>query len=126
MDSRSDKGFSAFTTLVDVLAIPWNFLSGYFLGLLAPVAAIAAVVAGIRFLTGQVPFLEDVSEAEEGRRRLSLGLMPPEQAREAYELHKEQIGGDLVKMKNEIQAIIEEARREAEGAAVLEKEQTEA
>ena len=79
MDSRSDKDFSAFTTLVDVLAIPWNFLSGYFLGLLAPVAAIAAVVAGIRFLTGQVPFLEDVSEAEEGRRRLSLGLMPPEQ-----------------------------------------------
>jgi hypothetical protein len=116
MSDRRDTAFPVLSTLIDILAIPWNFLSGYFLGLLAPVAAIAAVVAGIRFLTGQVPFLGDVSESEEGTRRLSLVLMPPEQAKEAYDVHKEQIGGDLVKMKNEIQAIIEEAQGKAEAA----------
>ena len=116
MSDRRDTAFPVLSTLIDILAIPWNFLSGYFLGLLAPVAAIAAVVPDFRFVAGRVPVPPHVSESEGGTRRLSLVLMPPEQAKEAYDVHKEKIGGDLVKMKNEIQAIIEEAQGKAEAA----------
>jgi phage-related minor tail protein len=103
-----------------ILAVPYNFLSGFLLGLLAPVAAIAAIVAGIRLLTGQVPFLSEAARDSErglGSGQLSLELVSMEQARERFEKHKEQIGGDLGKMRAEIQAIIEEARSEAAAAA---------
>jgi len=41
--------------------------------------------------------------------------VPPEQVGSLYAGHKEQIGGDLVKMKDEIQAIIEEAEARQAG-----------
>ena len=99
---------------VQLLTIPFNFLAGFATGLVLPLAAIGAVVAGIRLVTGMVPFLGEVSMDEEGGRALSLRLVPPEQVGDLYAVHKEQIGGDLGKMKDEIQAIIEEAQaREA-------------
>lgn len=114
---RSQSSTESWDMVVDVLAVPYNFLSGFFVGLIAPVAAIAAVVAGIRFLTGQVPYLGEIAEAEAGDRQLSFKLVPPDRARELFEEQKVQIGGDLGKMRADIQAIIEEARAEAAAAA---------
>jgi hypothetical protein len=117
MTSRNDTAFPILGTALDILAIPYNFVSGFLLGLIAPVAAIAAIVAGIRFLTGKVPFVGEIAEDEEGGRRLSFSLVPPDRAKELFDEQKEQIGGDIVKMKEEIQAIIEEAKADAEGSA---------
>jgi hypothetical protein len=103
--------------VLDILAVPYNFLSGFFLGLIAPLAAIAAVVAGIRLLTGQVPFLGEIAEGEAGGRQLSFKLVPPDQARQLFETQKAQIGGDLGRMRAELQAIIEEAKADATAEA---------
>jgi hypothetical protein len=96
--------------MMQLLSVPLGFLTGFMTGLVLPLAAIGAVVAGIRFVTGMVPFLGEVSVDDEGGRVLSLRLVPQEEVRDLYEGHKEQIGGDLVKMKAEIQAIMEEAQ----------------
>ncbi len=96
--------------MMQALSIPIGFLTGFMTGLVLPLAAIGAVIAGIRFVTGMVPFLGEVSVDEEGGRVLSLRLVPQDEVRVMYEGHKEQIGGDLVKMKAEIQAIMEEAQ----------------
>ena len=121
--SREDSSLSALGTISDVIAIPLNFLTGFVLGLIVPVASIAAIVAGIRFFTGQVPFLGDISEDEEGGRHLSFGLVSPDQARVLFGEQKEQIGSELSQMKAEIQAIVEEARAEAGGAALEESQE---
>ncbi len=110
MRKRNDESGPLSGVFVQLLAIPFNFLAGFVTGLVLPVAAIGAVVAGIRLATGMVPFLGEVSVDEEGGRALSLRLVPPDQVGDLYAGHKEQIGGDLVKMKDEIQAIIEEAQ----------------
>jgi hypothetical protein len=116
MNQRSETTLPLLSFIFDTIAIAYNFLAGFFLGVVAPVAAIAAVVAGIRFLTGLVPFLGDIAEDEEGGRHLSLQLVSPEEAKELYYGHKEQMGGELTWMKDEIQAIIEEAKAEAEAS----------
>lgn len=121
--SQSSTGAGAM--VADILAVPYNFLSGFLVGLVAPVAAIAAVVAGIRFLTGQVPYLGEIAEAEAGGRQLSFRLVSPDRARELFEDQKVQIGGDLGKMRAEIQAIIEEARAEAAATAQNKSEESE-
>ena len=110
MGKRKDKGGPLSSVFVQLLAIPFSFLAGFVTGLVLPVAAIGAVVAGIRLVTGMVPFLGKVSVDEEGRRALSLRLVPPDQVGDLYAGHKEQIGGDLGKMKAEIEAIIEKAQ----------------
>ena len=110
MWKRNEQGGPLSGVFVQLLGIPFSFLAGFVTGLALPVAAIGAVVAGIRLATGMVPFLGEVSVDEEGGRALSLRLVPPEQVGDLYAGHKEQIGGDLVKMKDEIQAIIEEAQ----------------
>ena len=115
MPKRKEKSGPLSGVTVQLLAIPYSFLAGFVTGLVLPVAAIGAVVAGIRLVTGMVPFLGEVSVDEEGRRALSLRLVPPDQARDLYAGHKEQIGGDLGKMKAEIQAIIEEAQSRKAG-----------
>ena len=115
MRKREDKGGPLSGVIVQLLAIPCRFLAGFVTGLVLPVAAIGAVVAGIRLVTGMVPFLGEVSVDEEGRRALSLRLVPPDQVGDLYAGHKEQIGGDLGKMKAEIQAIIEEAESRKAG-----------
>jgi hypothetical protein len=101
----------------DILAVPCNLLSGFITGLVAPVAAIAAMVGIVRLLTGKVPFLGQVWEDEEGGRHLSLRLVPPEQVAELFAEQKEEIGGDLTKMQADLKAIIEEARGEAQEEA---------
>jgi hypothetical protein len=115
MQKRKDKSGSLFGAIVQILTIPYIFLAGFVTGLVLPVAAIGAVVAGIRLVTGMVPFLGEVSVYEEGGRALSLRLVHPDQVGDLYAGHKEQIGGNLVKMKDEIQAIIEEAQSRQAG-----------
>jgi len=116
MGKRKERGGPMGGVFGQLLAIPFGFLAGFATGLVLPLAAIGAVVAGIRLVTGMVPFLGEVSVDEEGGRALSLRLVPLEQVGGLYAGHKEQIGGDLVKMKDEIQAIIEEAQARQAGA----------
>ena len=115
MRKRRDRGGPLPGVFVPLLAIPFSFLAGFVTGLVLPAAAIAAVVAGIRLATGMVPFLGEVLVDEEGGRALSLRLVSPDEVGDLYAGHKEQIGGDLGKMKTEIQAIIEEAESRKAG-----------
>ena len=115
MRKRKDESGPLSGVFVQLLAIPFSFVAGFVTGLALPVAAIGAVVAGIRLMTDMVPFLGEVSVDEEGGRALSLRLVPPDQVGDLYAQHKEQIGGDLGRMKTEIQAIIEEAQSRKAG-----------
>ena len=76
MDEPERGTFSGFGLVIDILSIPYNLLSGFVVGALVPVAAIAAIVAGIRLLTGKMPYLSPQGGEEE--RYLTLTLMPPE------------------------------------------------
>ena len=115
MRKRKDKSGPLSGVFVQLLAIPFSFVAGFVTGLVLPVVAIGAVVAGIRLVTGMVPFLSEVSVDEEGGRALPLRLVPPDQLGDLYAGHKEQIGGDLGRMKTEIHAIIEEAQSRKAG-----------
>jgi hypothetical protein len=112
MSKRSQKS-PAGTLVVDILAIPGNFLSGFLTGLVAPIAAIAGMVALLRLLTGKVPYLSNIVEGEGEERRLAFELVEPEQVKELFEGQKERYGGDITKMQTEIRAIIEETRAQA-------------
>ncbi|MFC2036777.1 hypothetical protein ACFLYD_02240 [Chloroflexota bacterium] len=114
MSRRNDASFPILNTVFQVIAIPYNFAAGFILGLAIPLAAIAAMVAGIRLLTGRVPFPSPGEEDEEGERQLSVALVSPEQASELFSQQREQIGEDLGKLQTEIGAIIREAKAEAE------------
>lgn len=116
MSRGNGTSFPVLSAILDILGTLCNFFAGFVLGLAAPLAAIAAIVAGIRYLTGQVPFLGDFSEDQEGGRQLSLQLMSTDQAKVAFDEHKEQIGSDLTRMKDEIQTIIQEAKAETEAS----------
>ena len=114
MWEHNDKPVPVMSAILPILAIPCNFFAGLVTGLVAPVAAIAAMVAGIRLATGKVPFLGHVWVDEEGERRLSLKLVSPDRVGDLIAEQKEQIGGDLAKMKAEIEAIIEEAKAQTD------------
>lgn len=114
MGMRNDKPVPMLSVILQVFAIPGNFFAGFVTGLVAPVAAIVAVVAGIRLLTGKVPFLGHVWVDEEGGQHLSFKLVSPGQVGDLFAEQKEQIGGELGRMKAEIQAIIEEAKAKAQ------------
>ena len=116
MGKRKDIGGPLSGAIVQLLGIPYSFLAGFVTGLVLPLAAIGAVVAGIRLLTGKVPFLGHVWADEEGERHLSFKLVSPDQVGDLFAEQKEQIGGELVKLKAGIQAIIEEARANAQTA----------
>jgi hypothetical protein len=120
--SSQYRPLPVFSILSSIFAIPSNLLAGLVVGLAAPVAAIAAMVLGVRLLTGKVPFLGHTWEDEEGGRHLSFKLVPPEEVRDLFEVQKEEIGGDLSKMKTEIRAIIEEAKAGAQPGAPEEDE----
>ncbi|NLF10392.1 MAG: hypothetical protein GX597_01240, partial [Anaerolineaceae bacterium] len=103
-------------SVADVLAIPYNLMAGLILGFIAPIAAIAAMVAGVRLITGKMPFIS-MQKAPGQDRSLALNLIPPEDVKDRFEEQKEEIGEELSHMKQEIQAIIEEAKAEARRAA---------
>ena len=121
MTKRNEKVVPAVDIVFDVLAIPWNFLSGFFTGVAAPLAAIAGMVALVRLFTGKVPYLGHVYVDDDGERHLSFKLVAPEAVKDLFEEQKEEIGGDILKMQAEIKAIIEEAKAAAQGEAQAEQ-----
>lgn len=121
MGKQKQETYSGVSLLVDVLSIPYNLMSGFIVGAMVPVAAIAAIVAGIRLLTGKMPFLSPQEGEEE--RYLTLTLVAPEEAQERYAEQKEQIGGELGRLRTEIQNILQEARAETEEIVLEETEE---
>lgn len=119
---KERQSWPALNLVVDVLSIPYNLLSGFVVGALVPVAAIAAVVAGIRLLTGKMPFLSPQEGEEE--RYLTLTLMPPEEAQERFAEQREQIGSEIARLRTEIQDIIQQARAESQEIVLEEVEET--
>ena len=115
MTTRNDVSLPELGARFALFAIPCGLLSGFLVGLLAPIAAIAGMVAGIRLATGKVPFLGHIWESEDGERHLSIKLVSPDEAQELYTEHKERLSDELGPMKAEIRAIIEEAKAPAEG-----------
>ncbi len=107
------KTFPVLGSIYDVFAIPCNVFIGFLIGLAAPVAAIAAIVAGVRFLSGKMPFLS-LSQDEEEKRRLSLELVSVEEAGELFAAEKQKVVDELGELKSEIEALIEEAKARAE------------
>ena len=61
--ARNKNGFPAFSLIFSIFAIPCNFLIGFIVGVGAPAAAIAGIVAGIKLLTGKVPFVDQAADA---------------------------------------------------------------
>ncbi|MEJ2736889.1 MAG: hypothetical protein P8189_25550 [Anaerolineae bacterium] len=118
---NNDREFPVFSLLYNVLAIPYNFFIGFVVGLAAPVAVIAAMVAGVRFLTGRTPFLRLSEDPEADERRLSLELVPSEEVQELFAVEKEKVMDDLGGLREQIKTMIEEARAK-EGAAEAEGE----
>jgi hypothetical protein len=112
MAQRNERSFSVWGVVYNILTIPCNFISGFVVGLAAPVAVIAAIVSGVRLLTGKVLFLSPV-EDEQGEKRLHLHLVPADQAGDLFREQKEKIGTDLGSLRDEIRAVIEEARADA-------------
>jgi len=100
-------------TLFDLIGIPCNLAAGLVVGLFLPVAALAAVVAGIRLFTGKVPFLARVGQDESGERELSLRLVPPEQVRGLWAEHTRTFGEPLEKLGVQIRAMAGQARSES-------------
>ena len=111
--ARKDGGFPVFGLIYSIVAIPYNFFLGFAVGVAAPVAAIAAMVLGVRFLTGKMPFLK-LSDEEE--RRLSLELVEQERAQELFEVEKEKIMSELGGFAEEMKALMEQAKATVEEA----------
>jgi len=96
--------------LGSVLALPTEFITGYFVGLFTPVAALSAIAGGIYLLTGKVPFLSHTWPDKEGGQHLSFKLMPPDQAKAVFIREKERIGSELKVMSAEIKTMAEQAK----------------
>lgn len=117
--TRSKGGFPAFSILYNLIAIPYNFLIGFIVGVAAPIAAIAGIVAGIRLLTNKVPFLNQVGDAD-GDTMLTLKLVPVDQALDLYTEEKDRLFDELSDFQAEIKAIINEARAQGAEEVVVE------
>ena len=118
MTNQKDGGFPILKLVVEILSIPYNLLAGFVVGAMVPVAAIAAIVAGVRLITGKMPFLNLVDDEAEGERHLAVALLPPERAEELFAEQRKQIGDEISRLKSEIQAIVQEARLDAQEAAL--------
>jgi len=114
--AKKDGAFPVFGLIYSIVAIPYNFFIGFVVGVAAPVAAIAAMVLGVRFLTGKMPFLK-LSDEEDEERRLLLELVEQDQAQDLFEAEKEKIMGDLGSFRDEMKALIEESKAAADEAA---------
>lgn len=116
--ARSRKGsLPALGLVLWMLSIPSSFFAGLVTGLVAPLAAIAAMVAGVRLFTGKVPFLaraEGVDEESNGQ--LTIRLVPVDEAGPLFAEQKEQLGREFGGMRAEIQAIMEEDEADAQTA----------
>ena len=110
MAKRNDGAFPVSGLFFDILSIPYNFFSGFLAGIVAPVATIAAIVAGIRLVTGKVPFISLAESDEAGERHLRLTLVPEDEVGERFEVEKGKVSGDIEKLSAEVKAIIEKSK----------------
>jgi hypothetical protein len=79
--ARDKESTPALARYVEELTtVPRHFIVGWLVGLLAPVAALAGIVAGVYFFTKKVPFISGIEEQEHGRR-LVIDLVEPDEAR---------------------------------------------
>jgi hypothetical protein len=118
--ARQDRSFPVLGLIYSIVAIPFNFFLGFIVGLAAPVAAIAAMVLGVRFLTGKMPFLK-LSEEEGDQRRLQLELVEQDQAQALFEAEKGKVMSDLGSFRDEMKALIEEAKAAGAEASAAEE-----
>jgi hypothetical protein len=116
--ARSKKGsLPALGLVLWMLSIPSSFFAGLVTGLVAPLAAIAAMVAGVRLFTGKVPFLARAEENDEDSGgQLTIRLVPVVEAGPLFAEQKEQLRGEFSAMRAEIQAVMEEAKAGAQTA----------
>jgi hypothetical protein len=108
--------FPLLSIIYNVFAIPYNFFMGFVVGFLAPVAAIAAVVAGVRLLTGKVPFPSLGQDEGEEERHLALELVDPDRVGDLFAVERKKVEHELSGLQAEIRAIIEESRAKAQEA----------
>ena len=113
--AKNDGAFPVFGLIYGIVAIPYNFFIGFVVGVAAPVAAIAAMVLGVRFLTGKMPFLT-LSDEEDEERRLLLELVEEDQAQDLFEVEKQKVMSDLGSFRDEMKALIEESKATRAGA----------
>ncbi len=114
--SRKDS-LPAWGLVLWMLSVPTSFFAGLLTGLLAPLAAIAAMVAGVRLFTGKVPFLARTEEKDEnGVGQLAIRLVPSDQAGPLFTEQKEQLGREFGAMRAEIKAVMEDAKAGAQTA----------
>ena len=118
--AKKDGAFPVFGLIYSIVAIPYNFFIGFVVGVAAPVAAIAAMVLGVRFLTGKMPFLK-LSDAEDEERRLLLELVEQDEAQELFEAEKEKVMSDLGNFRDEMKALIEESKAAGAGAEAVDE-----
>jgi hypothetical protein len=111
-----NERFPAFSIIYNIFAIPYNFFMGFVVGVLAPVAAIAAVVAGVRLLTGKVPFVSLGQGEGEEERHLALELVEPERVGDLFAVERKKVEDELAGLQTEIRSIIEESRAKAQDA----------
>jgi hypothetical protein len=98
-----------------MVSIPTSFFAGFVTGILAPLAAIVAMVAGVRLFTGKVPFVARAEEKDEdGVGQLTIRLVPSDEAGALYAEQKEQLGTEFSGMKEQIQAVMEEGKAGAQ------------
>ncbi len=119
--AKKDGAFPAFSLIYSIVAIPYNFFVGFVLGLAAPVAVIAAMVLGVRFFTGKMPFLKLGDEADE-ERRLSLELVEQDAVQDLFEAEKEKVMIDLGSFRDEMKALLEQAKATADKTSGAEAE----
>lgn len=105
-----------FSIVYNIFAIPYNFFMGFVVGLLAPVAAIAAMVAGVRLLTGKMPFLSLSQDEADEERRLALELVDPDRVEDLFAVERKKVEHELGGLQAEIRGIIEESRAKAQKA----------
>ncbi len=113
---NDDRSLSVLRSLYYVLAIPYNLLAGFVVGVAAPVATIVAMVLGVRFLTGKMPFLSLSPEEEQGERHLAVELVAAEQAGDRFAAEKQKVLDDLGSLRDELKALMEEAKAQQAGA----------
>ena len=95
MAKQSERSLPVLGTIAQLIAFKCNLLAGFVIGLIASVAAIGAMVALIRLMTGKVPFLAHIVEAPGDERQLSLALIPLDQAGELFAQHKQRLSDGL-------------------------------
>jgi hypothetical protein len=121
--SNNGRAFPVLSLVYNLFAIPYNFFIGFLVGVAAPAAVIAAMVYGIRFLTGKMPFPSLQQDAEEEERRLSIELVAPEVIGDLFASERERIMDELASLRAEFKAMRQEFAAEEAAEAPAEESQ---